>query len=408
MGCKCNRAKSCNGFCTFPTNGTLTSPAGIIWKPKHTNTNMFIIPESNYDRELYAETDIKVSDDLEIYFVKADKFEEFKRELENSNDLSNIHKQFNAIFQGFGNYDIATDNINIPEYLARNNTTLNDKNELTLSGFVISPFTPFNYSHTIIQHTLLTGYDWETAKKANFITDFDKKIIPGKNTPVLKAGYIAVFRVRNWWSNVIQCEGKIIAKLTHDQYKMPKKLTKVLSVTNNYDFIERNQGFFKYQQETLHKSNIYSIKINNSGLNPDTSKKLKTYTKIQVINKLCQADQPTLENEWTGNNRQFNLKYNAKTDSFYIQTYTNKFNAKLNFDLTGANLISFIALCDEIGWAYDEQTNTYYHKTEKINVDKINKIKANMRNILENAIRSSISKYMPVETTLWKIIYAGK
>ena len=71
MGCKCNRAKSCNGFCTFPTNGTLTAPDGIIWKPQHTNTNMFIIPESNYDRELYAETDIKVSDDLEIYFVKA-------------------------------------------------------------------------------------------------------------------------------------------------------------------------------------------------------------------------------------------------------------------------------------------------------------------------------------------------
>jgi hypothetical protein len=189
---------------------------------------------------------------------------------------------------------------------------------------------------------------------------------------------------------------------------MPEKLTKVLSVTNNYDFIERNQGFFKYQQETLHKSNIYSIKINNSGLNPDTSKKLKTYTKIQVINKLCQAGQPKLENGWTGNNRQFNLKYNAKIDSFYIQTYTNKFNAKFNFNLTGANLISFITLCDEIGWVYDDQTNTFYHNTEKINVDKINKIKANMRNILENAIRSSISKYMPVETTLWKIIYAGK
>lgn len=31
-----------------------------------------------------------------------------------------------------------------------------------------------------------------------------------------------------------------------------------------------------------------------------------------------------------------------------------------------------------------------------------------MRSILENAIRTSVAKYMPVETTLWKIKYTGK
>lgn len=31
-----------------------------------------------------------------------------------------------------------------------------------------------------------------------------------------------------------------------------------------------------------------------------------------------------------------------------------------------------------------------------------------MRIVLEEALKNSIKKYMPVETTLWKIIYEGK
>ena len=45
---------------------------------------------------------------------------------------------------------------------------------------------------------------------------------------------------------------------------------------------------------------------------------------------------------------------------------------------------------------------------EKNKALKINNIRKNMRNSLESAIRNSIKKYMPVETTLWKIIYEGK
>lgn len=41
-------------------------------------------------------------------------------------------------------------------------------------------------------------------------------------------------------------------------------------------------------------------------------------------------------------------------------------------------------------------------------ITKENKIKNEMRTLLETAIRKSVIKYMPVETTLWKIIYSGK
>ena len=31
-----------------------------------------------------------------------------------------------------------------------------------------------------------------------------------------------------------------------------------------------------------------------------------------------------------------------------------------------------------------------------------------MRALLETAIKNSVTKYMPIDTTLWKIIYIGK
>jgi hypothetical protein len=51
----------------------------------------------------------------------------------------------------------------------------------------------------------------------------------------------------------------------------------MLQTVSKFDFIERNKGFFKYQQENMHKSNIYSIKLINTRLNPENDKKLIYY-----------------------------------------------------------------------------------------------------------------------------------
>lgn len=74
---------------------------------------------------------------------------------------------------------------------------------------------------------------------------------------------------------------------------MPYGLADVLRITSRYEFIERNYGMFTYQQENLHKSNIYSININNSGLNPESTL-LNYYTKEQVILKLCKKRRTNL------------------------------------------------------------------------------------------------------------------
>ena len=51
----------------------------------------------------------------------------------------------------------------------------------------------------------------------------------------------------------------------------------------------------------------------------------------------------------------------------------------------------------------------YYNKNTSENINTDYKLQRKlMRSILEQAIRSSVSKYMPIDTTLWKINYTGK
>jgi hypothetical protein len=57
----------------------------------------------------------------------------------------------------------------------------------------------------------------------------------------------------------------------------------MLNVVSNFDFVERNKGFFKYQQENLHKSNIYSIKLTNTRLNPAQDDVLTTYKTLKSL-----------------------------------------------------------------------------------------------------------------------------
>lgn len=61
---------------------------------------------------------------------------------------------------------------------------------------------------------------------------------------------------------------------------------KILETLSHFDFVERNYGFFKSQQENLHKSNVYSINLTNTGLNPDYDGN-SYFTKEQVIERLC-------------------------------------------------------------------------------------------------------------------------
>lgn len=125
-----------------------------------------------------------------------------------------------------------------------------------MNNHKIAEDSPFNVAHVIKSGTLLTGYEISDDKLAN-----------GKKTEILPAGYSALFRPRCWWSNSIKCTGSI--KLIPCEY--PEAIIdNILKTVSRFDYVETNMGFFKYQQNQMHKSNIYSIKLTNTGLNPNT------------------------------------------------------------------------------------------------------------------------------------------
>lgn len=440
LGCTCEKNDTCNGFCTFPANKGLNIPSGIVWTKN--NNSIYIIPSSKNDRNLFVEENIQVNDDIEIYFIN-DKNQ--IKEIETSDrSISTISSTYFAIFQGFGNY-IQNPEQPIPSYLAINNTDENQQ----ISGYTIPSSCPFNYAHTIPAGTKLIGLNWET-----------KQLVD-----TLPAGYIAVFRVRSWWSDIVQCKGKIKSQVLN------LNIDDMLQIVSNYDYVERNFGFFKYQQENLHKSNIYSIKITNSGLNPETDKITETINLSKLVEMLIdkfkvnlleeiisvenfEAENPLYDLYFDYNTYTFNavlldpnLLLSTDSNPLYIisdelpeanETNLNKIykinNTELyyrcikhknNYEWFEFNFKDFpsdplpklftisldeLAALIDYRVIYDEENKfKYAYNINTFNENNnFNKVKAEIREYLETAIRNSVSKYMPVETTLWKIIYIGK
>ena len=330
------------------------------------SANLRSFPSASFNRYLYANSDIEVFDDLEINFTKNP--QNFLDELNSFNNLENLHKSFRSIFQGFGGF--LEDNVQkYPRYLETYNTQI-------LSGFTLAKNTPFNGPHIITNGTLIYGWDYDN----------------NNSSKILPSGYFAIFRVKNWWSNSIKCTGTIKAIPVTDlnTINMPLNLSKVLQTTSKYDYVERMYGFFKYQQENLHKSNIYSIKIANSGLNPENDEKLTYYQKNELITILE-----------TNNYYNKTFKYIENEDKFYnTSTETNPEIVSISFD----------DMYSMSGWNYSiiDKTEYYYRIEEEYKISQKNKIRKNIRDLLETAIRNSVIKYMPVDTTLWKIMYTGK
>ena len=405
IGCTLAKNKTCSGFCTFPTNGELTVPSGILWdltdyielhnlSPNiydtwnylgtlnlKNNINAFIIPSATYDRYIYTASDIEVNDDLEVNFTNNPKT--VLDELNASNTLNTLDKSFRSIFQGFGGLQkINSENYKtIPEYLAYSHVepiSGNNGPGYGISGFVLAENTPFNGPHTITEGTLISGWDYEQ----------------NKITTILPAGSFAIFRVRNWWSDIIKCTGtlKAVPVVKDNAIEMPLGLSKVLNTTSKFDYVERIYGYFKYQQENLHKSNVYSIKLSNSGLNPEFDEKLRYYEKSELISILE-----------TNNYYNQSFKYIEEEDKFYL-------NSDFNMNSSDITSITFNDMYTISGWGktISGKTEVYYKLNEEHLVSQKNSVRKNMRTLLETAIRNSVIKYMPIDTTLWKIIYTGK
>lgn len=71
---------------------------------------------------------------------------------------------------------------------------------------------------------------------------------------------------------------------------------------------------------------------------------------------------------------------------------------------------TFNELTEQLGWIRTVINNNevFYNKNEEGQLNEINIIKSQLRAELEINIKRIIKEFMPVETTLWKIIYDGK
>ena len=196
----------------------------------------------------------------------------------------------------------------------------------------------------------------------------------GTPSNVIPPNYYCLMRVKSWWSDTIRCEGDI--KVIQNVEDSVNGMTDII---HNYDFIQTVDGFYKFKQTGLHKSNIYSINLKNTGLSKAEDKSVRLYTKKELI-KLIEKQNPS-------------FKYNEDQDVFII--------------LDPAGEVSFE---DYINKKYEKVLTQdfeqkYYNITQKNEADQYNSVRQNIRQLIQKAIRKSIIRYMPADTNLWKVEY---
>lgn len=424
--CTLSSCYECKGYCTFPYNKTIkkinNDNNGINWNVSDyfinstnynfdinllnnnlniNNSEFFIIPNSNYKTYLEATSDIQVYDDIQIFLLSAltDTI------LDNFKTNMSLKTEFKSIHNGFGRNnledyqkeklgEIVSGDPIYPEILFKNQNS---------TSYKIAPNCNFNGPHIIPKGTRLHCYNVQT----NQIVD------------EIPANYYTLLRIKNWWSDYVYATGSFKQIIINENKQY------ITNILNRYDYLEAVNGFYKFKQKGLHKSNIYSINLANTGVNPASDKIIKYYTKSQIIDILI---------------KKYNLFYNENKDAFLTASKQNLF-VKTHFDvdknkirnnntiyndtplfkplsdkLSGFvlynNYISFDYLIEQqkLITYFDKEKNEilYYYQFEKTNNDQYNEIRQNIRNLLEQAIRDSITKYMPADTTLWKIKYSGE
>ena len=169
---------------------------------------------------------------------------------------------------------------------------------------------------------------------------------------------------------------------------------KMLAQLNNFEFIEIIEGEYKYKESNIKKSNVYSLKLENTNLNY----KLYSYNEMLIKLKAAKINISNLSE----NQIEKLLNGSISSSPFYNR---NKKYYKI-FDITeykNANI--YLKHVENI------PLSTYYfyeaNENTKEDIESEIKVKMQMRNVLNESIRKSIDRYMPVNTQLWKIEYEG-
>lgn len=289
------------------------------------------------------------------------------------------------------------------------------------NNFIVANNTPFNAPHIIKKGTVLSGLKMLKTKDDIKIEKSNNILL--EDYSINNGGYETIYcyiKVINWWSNNIKCQGNIKVQYNHEDIEKTKTYQTLLSMINNYDHIEVVDGFFKSLQSDYKKSNIYSIKVKNSYLDPKLDINQNEFYQYILLRNYAFLDKNIQKYYKFMDIKQLQLKqrYNFKDNQFKNTILYKLYEANLNnstlniakdfdnyylIDLQNNNLNLNNFDKSKMFLYIKNQGGIYY--LDKEYLSKVKKAKKDLREIFQTAIKDSVHKYMPVHTDLWKIIY---
>ena len=312
------------------------------------------------------------------------------------------------------------------------------KTFLTFNGFAIADDCPFNGPHIINRGTQLSGLlvlvsqgkDDQLKVVGQFAQDDVDAISDSfsnssqsdssKSLPTINC----YFRAVSWFSSKIKCLGRVRVQskpVPKQLYQIVSPYTKieehVLSVMNNFQHLQKVEGMFIAGQNDFKKSNIYSIQLANTGLNPvddvDKTKFLQyllrddykslPQSQRRYYNHLTYEQFKDLQRtNYTRTKKLLVLQSiaNTSSDQKFIQGYSQDSE---NGALAWSDSIQKMSKAFE---RIRSDGGLYVFNQEY--ADRQLETRKKLRQTLQSAIQTSTPKYMPLHTSLWKIIYSGK
>lgn len=288
--------------------------------------------------------------------------------LNSYNDLflrENIMKKDGNIF-GYRTYNIVNTSLNKKIYLTYNYISTFDKKLLIKNDLL---------GDVVIEDAIgENAQGWE----------FDRHDIDEINSSLKD---IAAYKINNDIRLKLENNDKIDQFIAI--YKTLKEMPKV-------EFIDYIEGFHKYKEVDLSKSNVYSIELVNSNLN------YELFTYSEVINLILLGELYNENEGWKYDNLTLNF-VNVKENiskSFIDVIHEAGYNEILDITMN-----KDIEILKKSGYDIPYSSYKYYDVNNPMNENIETKME--MRKQVETAIRTSIHRYAPVNTTLWKIKYSG-
>lgn len=171
-----------------------------------------------------------------------------------------------------------------------------------------------------------------------------------------------------------------------------------------FEFIDFLDGEYKYKEMNKQKSNVYSIELKNSNLNYNTINfdEMKAICEIK-LNQLMEEEEHSISSYF----------YNEDDESFYennedknlISGFLDIVHSLGYKEILDITMNEDMEILKKTNYKIPVTSYKFYNINDELNSNIHTKME--VRKQLEKAIRKSIGRYAPINTTLWKIKYTG-